>query len=692
MATVWSGYTSTGTYTKTRVRVEYSGTSATAILCYTRTNTYTGSTGGTGTFSFGGASVSYNKWFTGQQTDAEVARVSFGISTAGGWYSGSSTGAATYLAFNGGVTIPAQTSPPTGLSVSINSRTWNSVSLTGKVSSWGTPNTGKDFYIGIMASNASSNWHDNAVSESGTGSQGSATSITRTINNSSQQTRGGYTAKGCKAFKIGAYCSNGSIDSTVVHSTIYYFPPAPLSALSVTSQSGSSTANSVTVNFSMTGGNSTNNENVTVGNEYRYSSDNGSTWSGWTSLGTGSPWTAKTGSFTVQYGKSCKIQARQSYQGLYSETKELSFSSTACTAPSGGTVQGVSATWNTITIRGTLGSYGKPIIANDHKIAIGVHSTPGSGTYKRENQLADTLDWTTTITNSSIYPAGNAINIVGCMKLYPYVWGYNGVCSAMTPNSSADNSITTPPSPMDRIVLNENRAVGAKALAKLTAYGSTANNLSGQTVKTQYRYSIGDDSSYTSWTDVNSTSEAPGNGKVINLTDLPPSTTVYVQTRQYQEITNPGDPITSTFITKQTPPSVEYSWNDVRDTITISTSVESAVTRLQILYGYSDVSASTVIADANNATDIVGSIQYPKHDGQAIYAKARLYYPDGTYDESEMKVIPVPHPILGVVRYPDGHQEYIVDIVERKANGTLTPQWQSGERVITAKPPRPTSS
>ena len=109
MATVWSGYHSTGTYTKTRVRVDYSGSSATAILLYTRTNSYSGETSAYGaTFTFGGASVAVNKAFYGQQTDAEIARVSFSISPAGGTYSGSCNGS--YLAFSGSVTIPAQTS------------------------------------------------------------------------------------------------------------------------------------------------------------------------------------------------------------------------------------------------------------------------------------------------------------------------------------------------------------------------------------------------------------------------------------------------------------------------------------------------------------------------------------------------------------------------------------------------------
>lgn len=144
MGMVYSGTTSTGTYTSTRVRVEYNNTSATAILLYTRTNTYSGQTGGSGTFTFGGQSVSYNKYFTGQQTDAEVARVSFTISLAGGTYSGTSVSNQGFLNFNGSVVIPSQQQVhPLGLKMTNLVAGTNEFSATVSITSWGgTPTTG----------------------------------------------------------------------------------------------------------------------------------------------------------------------------------------------------------------------------------------------------------------------------------------------------------------------------------------------------------------------------------------------------------------------------------------------------------------------------------------------------------------------------------------------------------------------
>lgn len=108
MATIYSAYTSTGDYTKTRVRINYTpgSTSATATLLYTCTRSNFGTASApVGRFTFNGVSIGFNKAFSNKQTDAEVCRVNFPISLAGGTYSGSSTNAA-LLNWSGSVTIP----------------------------------------------------------------------------------------------------------------------------------------------------------------------------------------------------------------------------------------------------------------------------------------------------------------------------------------------------------------------------------------------------------------------------------------------------------------------------------------------------------------------------------------------------------------------------------------------------------
>lgn len=138
MASVYSSEYWTGDYTYTRVRVDYSGTSATAHLLYTRTNYWSGQTYCSyATFSFGGASVGFDASSYGHQEDLEVASVSFTISAAGGTYSGSTNNAGLYD-FSGSVTIPAQSSGPTGLSAENLVVGSDTIQATVKVTGWGT--------------------------------------------------------------------------------------------------------------------------------------------------------------------------------------------------------------------------------------------------------------------------------------------------------------------------------------------------------------------------------------------------------------------------------------------------------------------------------------------------------------------------------------------------------------------------
>ena len=125
MATVYSDYYTTGTYTKTRVRVDYSGTSATATLLYTRTNSYY-TQAGTATFTFGGQSVSFTGFSdTGPSYDKVVCSVNFTIASSGGTYSGSTSGSPGLFAFSGSVFIPSQGTAPSNGSITGLSTYWD---------------------------------------------------------------------------------------------------------------------------------------------------------------------------------------------------------------------------------------------------------------------------------------------------------------------------------------------------------------------------------------------------------------------------------------------------------------------------------------------------------------------------------------------------------------------------------------
>lgn len=278
MATVYSGQYWTGSYTYTRVRVDYSGSSATAILLYSRTNSYSGETSAYGaTFSFGGASVAVNAAFYGQKTDAEVARVSFSISPAGGTYSGSCNGS--YLAFSGSVTIPAQTSTITynanGGSGAPSAQTYtNATSGTTTLSSTKPTRTGYNFLGWSLSSTATSASYSAGQSWN--------------LNNYGNYTL--YAVWQIITYTV-SYNANGGTGAPGSQSKNY---GATLTLSSTKPTRSNTTANGYTVTFNSNGGNSPSKASATATNTTSYSFKNWNTNSGGsgTSYNAGASYTA----------------------------------------------------------------------------------------------------------------------------------------------------------------------------------------------------------------------------------------------------------------------------------------------------------------------------------------------------------------------------------------------------------------
>ena len=229
MATVYSGTYSTGTNTYTRVKVDYSGNSATATLLYTRTNDYAYSTGQTGTFSFGGASVSYSKFFTGRQTDAVVASVSFSISTSGGYYSGSSTSSSsyTYLNFSGGVTIPAQTtgsiSTPT---ISNIQRYPYSISATLSCANLGGGTGSKELSLEVWPTATIQSGQPHRFAQLYT--TNNSLTATYTVDNQSSVVSSGFTFRPNKVYYVVGYARNDTASNSPLRSGYQAVSTTPL--------------------------------------------------------------------------------------------------------------------------------------------------------------------------------------------------------------------------------------------------------------------------------------------------------------------------------------------------------------------------------------------------------------------------------------------------------------------------------
>ena len=349
MASVYSGYYTTGTYTKTRVRVDYSGTSATAYLLYTRTNTYSGQTGQTnGTFTFGGQSVTYTKYFAGQQTDAVVTSVNFTISTSGGTYSGSSTGTSpNYFEFSGSVTIPSQATAPTGLAMSNLSRGVDSFTATVSVTGWGGAGDSSTRYRELEVWTKSDSGLVTPYRYKPVWGDTLSSSIT-VDNNSGYPASNPLTIIPNKTYTIGVYASNGTY-STGGQRQGNYSTKAPAPTVSKTSV----TTNSGTFSYSIP------NQGGQYNIALQYSLNSGSTWTTAATI-TGSG--AKTGSFTVS-GLSAyttySMQTRTSTDAGQTSGSTVSFTTNgvAPTTPTT-SVTNASASSNTVTYGTT--SFGSP--------------------------------------------------------------------------------------------------------------------------------------------------------------------------------------------------------------------------------------------------------------------------------------------------------------------------------------------
>lgn len=288
MATVYSEPYSTGTYTYTRVRVDYSGTSATAHLLYTRTNDYAPATTTEGaTFTFGGQTTNFTASVSGAQTDYEVASVAFTISTSGGTYSGSTGGSPGpgLFAFSGSVSIPAQSTPPSGLSISAPYNiTAEGATFDVSVSSYGDPSsaTGRWLEAGILGSGA---WGNPGRSERAL----NVSSATITVNNNSTRLTSLSIAPNT-TYHYGLYAYNTVTDNNTVPGT-FTTAPAQLASVSV-AQSGAT----ATVSYS------TSSDGGAASKAIQYSTD-GSTWTTGDTVSTGQA-SSGTFSFTIPAGTS----------------------------------------------------------------------------------------------------------------------------------------------------------------------------------------------------------------------------------------------------------------------------------------------------------------------------------------------------------------------------------------------------
>lgn len=385
---------------------------------------------------------------------------------------------------------------PSGANIVFGSSTWNSVTATASVSSWGSGYTGtpKLEHIVVDPSATSSNWTSKGRQVLSTSTTSTSKSQTVTTSNSTA-TSGGYAIKGAMNFKLASRGVTSAGTTSYFRDTTYYTPPAPLQSITYTQTQNST---NVTVNATITGGNSSNNYGNTVTTYYRYSTNGGSSYTNWASAGTGTPWTGKNISFNCAYGANVIIKAKQTYQSKDSNEYTVSFTATNGTTPSGGSVEVIGSTWNSVTLQASGVNYGKPDGISTRTIIVGVTPDASSYAYKREVGLGAVTSGTGTVNNNSAY-GGSAqpFTLKGMRPVYAYVWVNNTVQSAFVEHKSTPYYL--PPAPGQLSYTLDSQTAASKTYT-VSYTGVAANNVLDYTpsdLKRTVRYSTDNGATWT---------------------------------------------------------------------------------------------------------------------------------------------------------------------------------------------------
>lgn len=307
------GTASISSYNTTSITVAYTVNADGGFYDKTLQYTINGGTSYTAAATISGASASSGTFTISGLTPGTTYNIGIRVATTAG------TTAITTL-------TQKTASAPTGLTVTVGAKTWNTVALTGSISSYGYPDnlTGRYVSVGVNPAPLPTPITNREVTVATNATSGSGT-----LTNSSWSGSGGpFTLCGCVGFYPYVYATN-LIASTSSRDTsqVYYLPPAPLATLSLTSLTH--TSDYVTAVFSVAGSaaDGTNNAvGALVNTEYCYAVGEGA-YSAWTQIGTSeAPNTAHSVTLSnLPFDTTVTVKARQVFSGEYSEVKTLSF-------------------------------------------------------------------------------------------------------------------------------------------------------------------------------------------------------------------------------------------------------------------------------------------------------------------------------------------------------------------------------
>lgn len=361
---------------------------------------------------------------------------------------------------------------------------------------------------------------------------------------------------------------------------------------------------------------------------------------------------------------------------------------------SGLSVSPGSKTWNSINVSGSISSWGIGPGPNYTALTVFPGNKSASGydgpriEWQATNQ-GNTKTWSNKGPVNVQLEGG--FTIKGCMPYKVGIWADNKFQAVGLIRDTVE--YTPPAPPVSAEVISDTPYNHTNTNVTIKTIESSTNNVAGAMVKTKITCT-GSGSTITK----TSSKHAPGTPVTFEL-DLLQNKTVDIRVQsifyygnndQYSLVSE--EPLLiDNYVTKQIePPTPEYAWNDDRTALVVTIKANSDYANyMQAKWGYED-DTETILWQGNTGTTPVTSgwsqvvnINYPDHGtGQFIYLKLRSRYVDNTWEDGAVFAIPVMNPIIGVATYTDQNKKYIVDIVEHKANNTITPLWQNGQRIV----------
>lgn len=364
--------------------------------------------------------------------------------------------------------------------------------------------------------------------------------------------------------------------------------------------------------------------------------------------------------------------------------------------PSGLSVTTGDKTWNSVRVSGSLTDWG--VGSGPYVVTLATYNSAATKyTDSRKAISISTQNNVFSWPNRGPMTGTLAPNLpaIGCTPYKVGMSASNGFGTTGILNSTI--FYTPPATPAVLEVTSDIPGDDNMTTVSLVAYDSVSDNVSGVSVVTRVTIS-GDavpDGTQTVYT---SPSHVAGSDMTIGGIELYQDKTLNVaaQTIFYygdnnQYYVTSEAKVMPVYTTKhKIAPMAGLSWSDDRTVLSVKMRAGSdSVTRIKALWGY-DEDVEYTLWEGDTGDDPVTSdwshtstIEYPNHgDGQFIYVQIYTKSGSGEWEAGDTVATPVENPILGICVDEDGNKEYIVDIVERKTDGTVTPKWKNGARII----------